>query len=316
MNREYLNQLQNRYIVSLDFEKEIEQPNSPKIQIRSLELKIIWHRPGIAQIQCLHTFKLLTLKNGELYFEEYFQLDKLEKSLFYIVYDDIALAVFPILDTKQILTFHDRLYLKNTDEIFQLEEQTIFCYDEIDYSNLSIISNHLTNKNVHLIDVANIREVLKAIINIYNQNEGLVLISMEKLMFPLDYYISMENWCLADRKFYLDSMNTYKRQLDLSILDSHEFIDENPDHWLEIESIEKRIPQRQNAQVIWQKLIGAYGNGPFYYSSIKTYIISIEQIRRRDIVYYQKLVGLLEKTRDLRIENLIEIGLMTIFYYI
>lgn len=328
MNIDKINNLCQSYIIALDPERNSLRGNVPVINngrifvsmpnnSHRFNFKIVWHKPGIAQIQCLSSFKLLTInKNNEVYFEEYFKLADLNISLFYVIYDEIAVCLFPVRDPNLILIYAEGLYFKSLETPFETEEQTIFEYDLIDYSCIHVITNQpmLDLSGVQMIRVDNIRECLLNIItNYYNLPEK-ILICLGKLMFPIDFYIENESWCLVDRKFSMPSMRTYKRKLDINNLADLEFISENEADWVEIKSIADEIPPLHNTQMVWDKLISSQISNTIYYSSLNTYIITRSQIQSKNANYYNKIIGLLEKSKDPKVHKLIEYALMTIFF--
>ena len=178
MNIDKINNLCQSYIIALDPERNSLRGNVPVINngrifvsmpnnSHRFNFKIVWHKPGIAQIQCLSSFKLLTInKNNEVYFEEYFKLADLNISLFYVIYDEIAVCLFPVRDPNLILIYAEGLYFKSLETPFETEEQTIFEYDLIDYSFIHVITNQpmLDLSGVQMIRVDNIRECLLNII--------------------------------------------------------------------------------------------------------------------------------------------------------
>ena len=108
MNIEKINSLCKSYIIALDQERNSLKANIPKISNGKIfvsmpnnehqfNFKIVWHKPGIAQIQCLSSYKILTMnKENQVFFEEYFLLNDLTVSLFHVIYDEISVCLFPV----------------------------------------------------------------------------------------------------------------------------------------------------------------------------------------------------------------------------
>jgi hypothetical protein len=281
--------------------------------------KIIWNKPGLAQIQCLSSFKLMTVNsNKEVYFEEYFKLNDLSVSLFYVVYDEISLCVFPFRFPNLLLTYNEGLYFKSIDNnSISPEEQTIFEYDQLEYSGFQIITNQPSANypGIQVVKVETMKEAFHSIVsNFYNLPDKILLCLSGRLMFPLDFYVDNENWCFVDRKFSLPSIKTYKRNVDLGHLAELEFLPKSEDEWIEIKSISDEIPKLGDTQMIWDKLINSQISGDIYFSSLGTYIVTSSQLTKKNANYYNKIYNLLEKTKDPRIQKLIEYALMTIFF--
>ena len=329
MNIDKIKKLGNDFIIAIDIEKNSLLSNVPILKNGRIfvskpgnghrfDFKIIWHKKGIAQIQCLSSYKLMTInQKNEVYFEEYFKLNDLSVSLFYVVYDEISLCVFPFRFPNFLLTYNEGLYFRSTDHNnISPEEQTIFEYDQIQYDDLQIITNqnNLVYDGIEIIHVTSIKEAIHSIvINYYNLREK-ILLCFGKLMFPMDFYLDQENWCFVDRKFSFPKMRTYKRDIELGNLTDLEFLPTDDREWMEIKSIADEIPKLVDTQMIWDKLISNNISGDIYYSSLGTYIVTSEQIRKKNVNYYNKIYNLLDKTKEPRIYKLIEYALMTIFF--
>ena len=84
------------------------------------------------QIQCLDSLKILIFNSeGKLFFDDYFNINSsnINNSIFYGVYDNIAICFFLSSDPNLILCFNQKLYLKSIIDEFKDEDQTIFLYE-------------------------------------------------------------------------------------------------------------------------------------------------------------------------------------------
>jgi len=99
MNVNKLNELCDKFIILIDKNSNnltggVSEINHPKIMIhlpgQTYSFKLVRIKQNVYQIQCLSSYKILTvLENGNVFFDEYFQLKNLNASLFFLVYDSI-----------------------------------------------------------------------------------------------------------------------------------------------------------------------------------------------------------------------------------
>lgn len=325
MNISTINELCDKFVIMIDKNNNsllgnVSKLENPKIFIslpnHTFYFKLVKNSVNTYQIQCLNTFKILVVRpDGSVFFEEYFQLKDLQQSLFYGVYDEISISLFSIAKKDTILYFNDRLSVKNIHETFSEDDQTIFEYEQIDYSNImALTSQPAIFEGLKIVDTKNIKELFYNILNIYHNLPDSLFISFGKPLFPLDYYIQNEHWCFIDRYFNMSNLKTHKRQVDLGILTDLEMIPSNETDWLEVDSITNNIPKLSATQMIWHKILNADLNGRVYFSTLNTFFLKGSMIKLRPFKYYNDIYLLLERTTDIKIHNLIIYGLYTIFF--
>jgi hypothetical protein len=325
MNINKISELCDRFVILIDKSNNslignVQEIDNPKFFIsvptHTFYFKLVKNGKNTYQIQCLNTFKILIVKpDGSVFFEEYFVLKDLESSLFYCVYDDISLSLFPSSRPDSILYFNERLSLKKLDIEFNEDDQTIFEYEQIDYSNLVVLSN-MSNiyDGIKIVENKSIKDFFYNILNLYHNVPDHLIVCFGKPLFPLDYYIEKEHWGFIDRYFNMANLETYKRIVDLSNINSIEMITSNNQEWLEIDSIMNNIPKLSSTQMIWLKIINADINNNVYFSSISTFILKGSLIKKRQFKYYNDIYLLLERSNDIKIHNLIIYALYTIFF--
>lgn len=325
MNINKISELCDRFVILIDKSNNslignVQEIDNPKFFIsvptHTFYFKLVKNGKNTYQIQCLNTFKILIVKpDGSVFFEEYFVLKDLESSLFYCVYDDISISLFPSSRPDTILYFNDRLSLKKLDIEFNEDDQTIFEYEQIDYSNLVVLSN-MSNiyDGIKIVENKSIKDFFYNILNLYHNVPDHLLVCFGKPLFPLDYYIEKEHWGFIDRYFNMANLKTYKRIVDLSNINSIEMITDNNQDWLEIDSIMNNIPKISSTQMIWHKIINADINNNVYFSTISTFILKGSLIKKRQFKYYNDIYLLLERSNDIKIHNLIIYALYTIFF--
>jgi hypothetical protein len=325
MNINTINNLCDKFVIALDKYNNNLLGNVPEIENfkifisvsnRTFYFKLIKNRDNLYQIQCLNTYKILILKeDGNVFFEEYFQLKDLQSSLFYIVYDEISISLFPYYKPENIVTFNEGLSIKNINEDFTDIEQTIFEYETIDYSNILFLSNtSYLYPGIKIVETKSIKDFFYNILTVYQNMPEYLFVCFGKPLFPLDYYINQKHWCLIDRYFNIGNLKTYKRNVDLSCINNIDLIPAANDDWLEIDSIINNIPKISSTQMIWNKIINADLNSNIYFSSISTYILSSEIIKKNSFKYYNDIYLLLERASDVHIHNLMIYALYTIFF--
>ena len=325
MNINKIIELCDRFVILIDKSNNslignVQEIDNPKFFIsvptHTFYFKLVKNGKNTYQIQCLNTFKILIVKpDGSVFFEEYFVLKDLESSLFYCVYDDISISLFPLSRPDNILYFNERLSLKKLDIEFNEDDQTIFEYEQIDYSNLVVLSN-MSNiyDGIKIVENKSIKDFFYNILNLYHNVPDHLIVCFGKPLFPLDYYIEKEHWGFIDRYFNMANLETYKRIVDLSNINSIEMITSNNQEWLEIDSIMNNIPKLSSTQMIWHKIINADINNNVYFSSISTFILKGSLIKKRQFKYYNDIYLLLERSNDVKIHNLIIYALYTIFF--
>ncbi len=327
MNISKLNELCDKFVIMMDKTANnlaggISEIAHPKIMIhvpsgQTFTFKLVKMKTHVYQVQCLSSYKILTvLDNGNVFFEEYFQLKNLNASLFFVAYDSISISLFPLSKPDNILIFNEGLSLKSIHAEFGDNDQTIFEYGHIEYGSLQIIANQPTFfQNLNVMKISNVKELFYSILNLYQRMPDQVLICMaNNPMFPLDFYIENENWMFIDRYFDLRTSKTFKRKLENTDLTSTEMMPLSPEQWLEIESISNLIPKANSTQMIWHKIIKAELHLPVYFSTLSTFIIQGQNIKKRSFKYYNDIHLLLERTTDEKIHNLIKLALYTIFF--
>jgi len=325
MNINTINKLCDKYVIMIDkFNNSvignITEIENMKIFIsvptHTFYFKLIKNRENIYQIQCLHTFKLLTVKDDDnVFFEEYFELKDLQSSLFYCVYDDISVSLFPFIKPTTILSFNNRLCIKNIEEDFLEEDQTIFEYESIDYSNILFLSNTPNIfSGIKVVETKTVKDLFYKILTIYQNIPEYLFISFGKPLFPLDYYISQKNWVFIDRYFNINNLKTYKRKINLSNMNTIDILPTDSSEWLEIDSVINSIPKISSTQMIWHKIINGDLDSNIYFSSISTYILTSDSIKKHSFKYYNDIYLLLERSNDIQIHNLMIYALYTIFF--
>jgi hypothetical protein len=325
MNIGKITELCEKYIIIIDpnqnnLLENINELSNPKFSISipnyTFHFKLVKNEKNIYQVQCLNTFKILVVKeDGSVYFEEYLQLKKIQPSLFYVVYDSISISLFSLARSNTILYFNERLSLKSMDEPFSNDDQTIFEYEQIDYSNLVVITNQPSlYLGIRIMETNNIKELFYNILNIYHNTPEQLLISLGNRLFPLDYYIENENWIFVDRYFNINNLKTYKRKLNLDELNTIEIIPSDENSWLEIDSVVNNIPKISSTQMIWHKIINGNVNNPVYFSTLTTFSVRGSVIKSRPFKYFNDIYLLLDKSNDVKIHNLLIYALYTIFF--
>jgi hypothetical protein len=84
--------------------------------------------------------------------------------------------------------------------------------------------------------------------------------------------------------------------------------------WLEIDSVINSIPKISSTQMIWHKIINGDLDSNIYFSSISTYILTSNSIKKHSFKYYNDIYLLLERSNDIQIHNLMIYALYTIFF--
>jgi hypothetical protein len=325
MNINTINKLCDRYVIMLDkFNNNlignIDEIENLKIFIsvptHTFHFKLIKNRDNIYQIQCLNTFKILTIKDDEnVFFEEYFELTDLQSSFFYCIYDEINVSLFSFSKPNYILCFNQRLCIKNIDIDFLENDQTIFEYESIDYNNILFLCNRSNLfSGIKVVETKTIKDFFYNILNIYKNVPEYLFLCFGKPLFPLDYYISQKHWVYIDRYFDINNMKTYKRRVNLSDINNIDIIPSDNNDWLEIDSISSSIPKISSTQMIWQKIINGNFDNNVYFCSTSTYILRGESIKKHSFKYYNDIYLLLDRSNDIQIHNLMIYALYTIFF--
>lgn len=326
MNVNKLNELCDKFVILIDKNSNnltsgVSEINHPKIMIhlpgQTYSFKLVRMKQNVYQIQCLSSYKILTvLENGNVFFDEYFQLKNLNASLFFVVYDSISISLFPLIKPNTVLIFNEGLSIKSINDTFANDDQTIFEYESLDYSSLQVLAvQPAPFPSINVIKISSVKDLFYNILNIYNKPPSQLMVCLANdALFPLDYYIENENWMFIDRYFSLNNLKTYKRKLENKDLILTEMIPMSSDNWLEIDPIINMIPKLSSTQMIWQKIIKAEFNLPVYFSTLSTFIIQGDIIKKRSFKYYNDIHLLLERTTDEKIHNLIRFSLYTIFF--
>ena len=276
------------------------------------------------QIQCLDTFKILILTNdGNLFFEDFFNINNnnIENTLFYAVYDNIAITFFPSNNTNLILCFNDKLYLKSINDDFMDNDQTIFLYGEMSY-NVKIITTNLEffdfNKEKYMININDIKGVFDFISKNYQSLPEKIFIQLNKSSIPFEFFYQTAMPTFLDRIFDLTNRTinrriyNYKSILDIDMECQNSEIDYYDRK--SSQTVEQLLPRNDEIIIIWTKLINSQIPTPIYYNSSGTYLIDKSYILNKPLIYYNKIIALLEKKNDQRIFNLFQFSLYTIFF--
>lgn len=327
MNIEKIKKLCDSYVIHLDtdnlnvngkmnklinYKFEIEMPN------HTFEFKLHFRNDYIVQIQCLSSFKILTVKNGGIFFEEYFQSNNSEGTFFHIVYDDMAVCLFPLTMPNSILTFENSLGIKSLDDEFGEDDQTIFRYEPIDYKNLSIYlgQNPTFFHDLTVISTPTIMSLFEKIVENYHSLTDQIFICLGKPVFPLDFYLQKESWSFIDRELLLNGLKVRRRKVDLKGTPIHEIemIPENSEEWHSPESFASQLIKEQNCIVLWNKLVNKNVSAPVYFTTLDAYMITKEQVHSHSQNYYKRICSTLTKTEDQKLHYLFQIALFSIFF--
>jgi hypothetical protein len=326
---QHLNNLISNYVIDINKDMNNIVGNIDELKVSRFEIektqqmlfrfKIIQHGNHLVQIQCLSSFKILTiLPNNIVFFEHFFKIKDTTQTLFHIVYDDIAICLFPRNNPNVILSYSDRLFLKPVTDKFDIEEQAIFPYESIDYTQIISLTNQLVYfKDITMMKCSNIRDIFYSILTSYDTFHENVFISLNDPIFPIDFYISNHPWAFIDR---IVSFNTLKCSPRIINLQSTELYDislipaKNEWNYTSGTLIDARqLPPPNDTLLLWHKLISVqYDN--FYFSSTQSYLVSGDKIRSKPLEYYHKIFTILDKYNDPRIHFMVQLALFSIFF--
>jgi hypothetical protein len=276
------------------------------------------------QIQCIDSFKILLLNNeGKLFFDDYFNINSsnINNSIFYGVYDNIAICFFLSTDTNLILCFNEKLYLKSIDDEFTEKDQTIFLYEEYKY-NLKIIINEPKYINIdhqqYIHKIENVKGVFEFISKNYNNLPEKIFIQLNQFPIPFDFFYEKNIDTFLDRSFDLNARCIYRRAYKYeSILDLNQFCQNTEIDYFDTsasQSADQLLPKNDEIIIIWTKLINSEIPSPIYFNSAGIYMVSKELIQNKPISYYNKILTLLERKSDQKIFNLFQFSIYTIFF--
>jgi hypothetical protein len=324
-----LNHLISNYVIDINKDKNNILGNIDEFKVSRFEIekssnilfrfKIIQHENHLVQIQCLSSFKILTiLPNNTVFFEHFFKINDTTHTLFHIVYDDIAICLFPRNNLNVILSYTDRLFLKPIGDKFDIDEQTIFPYEPIEYTQLISLTNQpIYFKDVRMIKCTNIRNIFYSIIESYDSFPTNVFISLGDPIFPIDFYIHSQQWAFIDR---IVSFNALKCSSRIINLQSAELYDiplipgENEWNYTTGTLLDTRqLPPPNETLLLWHKLISIQYDS-FYFSSTHSYIVSGDRIRSKPLAYYHKIFTILDKYNDPKIHFMVQLALFSIFF--
>jgi hypothetical protein len=287
----------------------------------TFRFKIIVLDKHRAKVMCLDSYKYLTCDQyNNSYFVDYYNDN--DNSIFYYVADDINVCFFPSKNTNLILCYGNELMFKDVNnQNIDVDDQTIFIYNELDYS-LIIYLHTLDNKhNYHNIKISNICDIFSKICQQFDSinNYSGLLIQLTELDIPHDFFINYLPTYL-DRRLNIENMTVYKRVLNkTNIIDIDIFPDNTSiDYFGDIgNNIEHLLPSRHNMNVIWNKIINIRGDLPsnIYFNTSGIYYVNIENILKKGLSYYQNILALLsKKNNDQKIYNFIQFSLYYILY--
>jgi len=323
MELSLLEPLCDKYVVNIDKSNNnlagnIEHIYFPKITVptanHTFEFKIIWADDSgkRGKIQCLSSFKYLTVRNDYEIFFDYADA----KNVFDIVYDDCALSVFY---KDRILVFDQGIRLVPfNDRSFTETEQTIFRLHTINYGDkIKILSKGEYNPVIYQSyqQINDIRDLFYYIMSEYENLPTLIYLELNgKINIPIDYYIQQTNWSILDKRVDISTLTLENRIIG--------------GHWIEIEdifgdesewkkgiSLTNVIPNPQNIKMLFTKLLNINTTEPVYYANNGAYIFSREQIGKRPRSYYSNIYTLLTKSQDAKTKKIVEISLERIFYH-
>jgi hypothetical protein len=276
------------------------------------------------QIQCLDSFKILLLNNeGKLFFDDYFNINSsnINNSIFYGVYDNIAICFFLSTDTNLILCFNEKLYLKSIHDEFTEKDQTIFLYEEYKY-NLKIIINEPKFINIdhqqYIHKIENVKGVFEFISKNYSNLPEKIFIQLNQFRIPFDFFYEKNVDTFLDRSFDLNARCIYRRTYKYeSILDLDQFCQNTEKDYFDTsasQSTDQLLPKHDEIIIIWTKLINSEIPSPIYFNSAGIYMVSKELILNKPLSYYNKILTLLERKSDQKIFNLFQFSIYTIFF--
>lgn len=324
-----LNHLISTYVIDINKDKNniignIEQLKVSRFEIEKtsnilFRFKIIQHGNHLVQIQCLSSFKILTiLPNNTVFFEHFFKIKDTTQTLFHIVYDDIAICLFPRNNPNVILSYSDRLFLKSMNDKFDIEEQTIFPYESIEYSRLISLTNQpIYFKDITVLKCSNIRDIFYSILTSYDTFTENVFISLGDPIFPIDFYIHSQQWTFIDRIVSFQTLKCSPRIINLQSTELHDISlipDTNEWNYTSGSLIDiRQLPPPNETLLLWHKLIAVQYDS-FYFSSTHSYIVSGDRIRLKPLSYYHKIFTILDKYKDPKIHFMVQLALFSIFF--
>jgi hypothetical protein len=329
ITNQQLNHLISTYVIDINKDTNNIVGNIEQLKVSRFEIektsnilfrfKIIQHGNHLVQIQCLSSFKILTiLPNNTVFFEHFFKIKDTTQTLFHIVYDDIAICLFPRNNPNLILSYSDRLFLKSVNDKFDTEEQTIFPYEPIEYTSLIALTNQpIYFKDITMLKCSNIRDIFYSILTSYDTFKECVFISLGDPIFPIDFYIHAQQWAFIDRTVSFQTLKCSSRIINLQSTELHD-ISLIPDEkeWNYTSGVlfdTRQLPPPNETLLLWHKLIAVqYDN--FYFSSTHSYIISGDRIRMKPLAYYHTIFTILDKYKDPKIHFMVQLALFSIFF--
>jgi hypothetical protein len=276
------------------------------------------------QIQCLDSLKILLFNSeGKLFFDEYFNINSsnIHNSIFYGVYDNIAICFFLSSDPNLILCFNQKLYLKSIMDEFNDEDQTIFLYEEYIY-NVKIIINEPKLINIdpleYVYKISNVKGVFDFICKNYDKLPEKIFIQLNQFPIPFDLFYEKNVNTFLDRSFDLNTRCINRRIYKYdSILDLDELCQFTKNDYFDTttsQNVEQLLPKNEEIIIIWTKLINSEIPSPIYFNSSGIYMVSKDIIQKKPVGYYNKILTLLDRKNDQKIFNLFQFSLYTIFF--
>lgn len=326
---QHMNNLISKYVIDINKDKNNIVGNIGELKVSRFEIektsnmlfrfKIIQHENYLVQIQCLSSFKILTiLPNNTVFFEHFFKIKDTTQTLFHIVYDDIAICLFPRNNPNVILSYTDHLFLKSVTDKFDTEEQTIFPYEYIEYTQIISLTNQLIYfKDITMMKCANIRDIFYSILTSYDTFPEHVFISLGDPIFPIDFYIHSQHWAFIDRSVSFNTLKCSPRIINLQSTELYNISiipDENEWNYTSGTLIDMRqLPPPNETLLLWHKLIAVHYDR-FYFSSTHSYLVSGDRIRSKPLAYYHKIFAVLDKYNDPKIHFMVQLALFSIFF--
>ena len=167
-NIEFVKELNKKLIVDIDTEMcnlnnrtTISFFSQISIHINDtlFYFKLIFKENNVVQLQCLSSFKILTIMEDKtIFFQEFLKINEIKLTLFEIVYDEYSICLFPLVIPNTILCFNEKLFIKPLHTVFDKNDQTIFPFEQINNNNVIVITNSLQT-NFKTLRISNIKEL-------------------------------------------------------------------------------------------------------------------------------------------------------------
>jgi hypothetical protein len=272
---------------------------------------------NLVKIMCMSSFKWLTCdNNNDCYFVDYFV--ETDDSVFYGVWDEINLCLFPRKNSKLILCYTEALCFKDVqNDIINVDDQTIFLYEQNIYSDLVYLSTLDNIYNCQYIRINNIQDIFKFITESYSHIPN-ILLQLSETPIPAEFFIN-NSPTILDRKIDLRNMAVYKRNTSYTSLIDYDIHCQNTkmDHYdKETQIVEHLLPKYEHVMLVLTKILKLDNVGTtIFFNKNGVYYVTPEQVHRRDVGYYMSILELLrKKNNDNKIYNLLQFSLFYILY--